>query len=260
MDRPSRSRPRQGRITESEFRGCDVADEAHLTESKPFVEPVLQRPCMALVQQLPVDVETHHHCAIATYQLFYAAKMPPRVVVLISWSGTNVRALIDATKASPPVLDVEVILVISNRKAAFGLTRAEKADIPTLVHTLKPYKDAGKPRVDYDVDLAAKIREAKPDLVVLAGWMHILSAEFLAEVGSSTVIERAFDHFRQGKAGTGVAGYTAVIHHVIPKVDGGAVIVEERFPVLYEDNWRIWNCESMPLSVEFWLRGSYIAS
>ncbi|KAI8802627.1 phosphoribosylglycinamide formyltransferase [Cladochytrium replicatum] len=179
--------------------------------------------------------------------------MSPRVVVLISGSGTNLQALIDATKASPPVLNAEIVLVISNRKGAFGLTRAENAGIPTLVHTLKPYRDAGKSRVDYDVDLAIKIREAKPDLVVLAGWMHILSAEFLAEVGleeriinlhpalpgqfdGANAIERAFQHFREGKTGTGIAGYTGVmVHHVIPKVDGGAVIVEERVPVLYED-------------------------
>src|SRR5690606_26848550 len=75
--------------------------------------------------------------------------------------------------------DAQVVLVVSNRKNAFGLERAAKAGVPTRVHTLKPYRDAGRSREEYDADLAELVLEAKPDWVVLAGWMHILSDAFL---------------------------------------------------------------------------------
>ena len=103
--------------------------------------------------------------------------MSARLAVLISGSGTNLQAIIDAVRMR--VLPAEIVVVVSNRKDAFGLQRAAKAGIPTLYHPLKPYTDAGRTRQEYDADLAAQLRPYKPDWIVLAGWMHILSAEFL---------------------------------------------------------------------------------
>jgi folate-dependent phosphoribosylglycinamide formyltransferase PurN len=68
-----------------------------------------------------------------------------RVAVLISGSGSNLQALIDASRDG--VLNAEIVLVVSNRKAAFGLTRAKNAGIETLYFPLKPYRDAGHTRV-----------------------------------------------------------------------------------------------------------------
>lgn len=110
-------------------------------------------------------------------------EQPTRVTVLISGSGTNLQALIDAQQASKFVEPVGFVRVISNRKAAYGLERAKKAGIPTSYHNLKAYKDrhqadetgVATARKEYDGDLAELILKDKPDLVVCAGWMHIFS-------------------------------------------------------------------------------------
>ena len=68
----------------------------------------------------------------------------PRGVVLISGSGSYLQALIDASNAGK--LEAEIVLVVSNRKAAFGLERAKNAGIETLYFPLKPYRDAGRSR------------------------------------------------------------------------------------------------------------------
>ena len=101
----------------------------------------------------------------------------PKVVVLISGNGSNLQALIDA--AASGALPAEIALVVANRSSAFGLQRAANAGIETLVFPLKPYKDAGKGRDEYDADLGALVARRNPDLIVLAGWMHILSRAFL---------------------------------------------------------------------------------
>lgn len=168
----------------------------------------------------------------------------PRVVVLISGSGTNLQALIDATHSG--VLRATIVLVISNKKAAYGLQRAAAASIPTIVFPLKPYKDSGRTRVEYDVDLAARIQEDAPDLIVLAGWMHILSPEFLewfprtvmnlhpalpGEFDGADAIGRAYQAFKEGKiTRTGV-----MVHKVIADVDKGEVILKEEVPIREED-------------------------
>ena len=68
--------------------------------------------------------------------------MSTRLAVLISGSGTNLQAIIDAVRMR--VLPAEIVVVISNRKDAFGLQRAAQAGIPTLYHPLKPYTDMGR--------------------------------------------------------------------------------------------------------------------
>ncbi len=105
--------------------------------------------------------------------------MSTKLAVLISGNGSNLQALIDAIRAR--YLDAEIVVVVSNRKAAQGLQRAEKVGIPTRYHPLKPYTDAGRDRSEYDADLAAILQEYQPEWVILAGWMHILSDDFLQE-------------------------------------------------------------------------------
>jgi len=76
---------------------------------------------------------------------------------------------------------LNIVHVLSNRKTAYGLTRAGLHSIPTSTFALKPYLTAhpGKSRQDYDEELSKRVLELNPDLVVLAGWMHILSEAFL---------------------------------------------------------------------------------
>lgn len=172
--------------------------------------------------------------------------MAPRVVVLISGTGSNLQALIDAIAAGS--LKAEIPLVISNRSKVFGLERAEKAGIPTKVLALKPYTTAGKSRIQYDADLAQLIVAAKPDLVVLAGFMHILSPTFLdqfpttplinlhpalpGQFDGARAIERAFEAYQKGEIKhTGV-----MVHRVIQEVDGGEPLLVEQVEIKPEDD------------------------
>lgn len=159
---------------------------------------------------------------------------PVHVVVLISGSGTNLQALLDATATpgSPLHGRCRVVGVVSNRKAAFGLERAARAGVPTRVLTLKSYRDAGRSRLDYDRDLAqlVMVEEWGAQVVVLAGFMHIVSQPFLdalppgrvinlhpalpGEFDGVRAIERAFEAYQAGTlTRTGV-----MVHRVIPDV------------------------------------------
>jgi formyltetrahydrofolate-dependent phosphoribosylglycinamide formyltransferase len=171
--------------------------------------------------------------------------MTTRLAVLISGNGSNLQALIDAIRMK--LLDAQIVLVVSNRKQAFGLQRAEKAGIPTRYHPLKPYTDAQRGRREYDADLAKLVQEARPDLVVLAGWMHVLSAEFLRHFsyrvvnlhpalpgqfpGAHAIVD-AFAAFQRGEIKR-----TGVMVHLVPdeQVDAGPVIDTEDVPIYPSD-------------------------
>ena len=100
-----------------------------------------------------------------------------RLVVLISGSGSNLQALLDACQDGR--LPARVAAVVSNRRDAYGLVRAQQASVPTLYFPLKPYSDQGLPRETYDRDLAALISCFQPDLIVCAGWMQVLTPIFI---------------------------------------------------------------------------------
>jgi formyltetrahydrofolate-dependent phosphoribosylglycinamide formyltransferase len=171
--------------------------------------------------------------------------MAARLAVLISGNGTNLQAILDAIRARQ--LDAQVVLVVSNRRAAFGLERAAQAGIPTRYHPLKPYRDAGRSREEYDADLAALVQEAAPDWIVLAGWMHIFSDAFLrhfsyrivnlhpalpGQFPGANAIEEAFAAFQAGKIKK-----TGVMVHLVPdeEVDRGPVVASEEAPIYATD-------------------------
>ncbi|KAJ4298107.1 Bifunctional purine biosynthetic protein ADE5,7 [Kalmusia sp. IMI 367209] len=170
------------------------------------------------------------------------------LVVLISGNGSNLQALIDAC-ASSTLPNTRITHVISNRKAAYGLERAAKASIPTTYHNLIPYKrkhpqtDAGTAaaRTEYDSALASLILalQPRPHVIVCAGWMHILTPDFLNPIADADVkvinlhpalpgefagagaIERAWEAGqKEGLKRTGV-----MVHEVIAEVDAGEAIV-----------------------------------
>ena len=121
---------------------------------------------------------------------------PTKLTVLISGSGTNLQALIDASTTGL-LPSTTIVRVISNKKGVQGLTRAEKAGIPTAYHNLifgKYLKSGEKDpnvvqeaRAAYDADLADLVLQDKPDLVVCAGWMHILAPSFLEPLANAGV-------------------------------------------------------------------------
>ncbi|KAG6371302.1 phosphoribosylglycinamide formyltransferase [Boletus reticuloceps] len=111
-----------------------------------------------------------------------AIDTPRRIAVLISGSGTNLQALMDACN-TPRLPRAQIVLVLSNRKAAYGLTRATTVNppIPTIYLGLPPFlrDNPGATRVDYDLAVAREVLKVRPDVLVLAGWMHIVSEGFL---------------------------------------------------------------------------------
>ncbi|KAG5439641.1 hypothetical protein PCK2_000775 [Pneumocystis canis] len=177
-----------------------------------------------------------------------------RLVVLISGSGTNLQAIIDACQSKQ--INGYVSRVISNRKSAYGITRAEKAGIPVTIHPLFPYmkkdsnpEDIQKARHQYDKDLSEIIIQENPVLVVCAGWMHVLSfacLDPLKKLGIKLInlhpalpgtfdgihaIKRAYDAFLQNKiTKTGV-----MVHWVIEKVDQGEPIIVKEVPMLNDE-------------------------
>lgn len=167
-----------------------------------------------------------------------------KLVVMVSGGGSNLQALIDAIDSQS--LSAEIVAVIANRRDAYALERAALHQIPTHYAPLKPYLADSRGREQYDIDLAQTVAGLRPDLIVLAGWMHILSQAFLDQVGAPVInlhpalpgmfagthaIERAFEAFQRGE----IEHSGCMIHHVIPEVDAGEVVVQAIVPIHGED-------------------------
>lgn len=159
------------------------------------------------------------------------------VVVLISGSGSNLQALIDARDQGR--LPVDLRAVISNQPDAFGLTRAARAGIAT--HTLDHRRFPS--RAAYDTELAALVADAAPGLVVLAGFMRILTPVFvgrfhgrLFNIHPSLLPAFAGLHTHQRALDAGVAEHGATVHFVTEQLDGGPAIIQARVPVRDNDD------------------------
>ena len=100
-----------------------------------------------------------------------------RLVVLVSGSGTNLQALLDA--AADPAYGAEVVAVGADRDGIEGLQRAERAGVETFVRRVKDFDD----RAAWDADLAETVAAHRPDVVVLAGFMKLVGESFLATLG-----------------------------------------------------------------------------
>ncbi len=152
------------------------------------------------------------------------------LVVLVSGNGSNLQAILDACNSG--MLKASVAAVISNRPDAYGLVRAQNAGVPAIV---KPI-DKNIPRTVYDQELADLVRGYHPDLIVLAGWMRILTMAFIRPFPGRIInlhpalpgtfpgvhaIERAYEAFQKGEI-----SHTGVMVHYVPDegVDLGPVI------------------------------------
>ena len=159
-------------------------------------------------------------------------------MVLVSGNGSNLQALIDAAAAGS--LDSEIVGVVSNRASAFALERAADANIATAVVSLE-----GDERAAYDRRLAQAVNLFEPDLVVLAGFMRILSSEFLdrfrvlnlhpalhGTFPGTHAIERAFTAWRAGEIDR-----SGVLVHWVPDegVDVGPEILSAEVRFLADD-------------------------
>ncbi len=166
---------------------------------------------------------------------------PARLVVLISGNGSNLQAILDACRSG--ALPAEVAAVISNRSDAYGLERARLAGLPALALPKRREID----RLDYDRALAEQASAFQPDWIVLAGWLRLLSLEFLGRFAGRVVnihpalpgtfpgldaIERAFAAWQRGEI-----DHSGVMIHLVPDegVDSGPVLAQERVDFLPGD-------------------------
>ena len=170
-----------------------------------------------------------------------------RIAILISGFGSNQQAIMDAVEEGR-LPSVEVALVVSNRREAFGIKRAVKGGIPVVYFPLAPYTKAGRPREAYDADLAGIVRAFGVTWIVQAGWMHVFGDAFLEHFPSRVVnlhpalpgafpgmhsIEEAYAAYQKGEI-----EHTGVMVHLVPDpgVDVGPVVLLEEVPIHPEDS------------------------
>ncbi|MGF1727256.1 phosphoribosylglycinamide formyltransferase [Photobacterium nomapromontoriensis] len=159
------------------------------------------------------------------------------IVVLISGNGSNLQAIIDACQ-SGIIADANIAAVVSNRDSAYGLERARQAGITTLHIATCDYAN----RHDFDRAMAEKIDRYQPDLVILAGFMRILSGDFVRHYqGRMINIHPSLlpkytglnTHQRAIDAGDQVHGTS--VHFVTEELDGGPVILQAKVPIFDDD-------------------------
>ena len=164
-----------------------------------------------------------------------------RLVVMASGTGSNVQAILDASASGD--LPVEVVAVISDKDNAYALKRAADAGVPS-VHV---GRHADEERADYDARLADIVSGFAPDLIVLAGWMRVLTTSFLGwfpervinlhpalpgELPGTHSIERAWH-----EALAGERTRTGVMVHRVPDegIDDGPVLATVEVPIRLDD-------------------------
>jgi phosphoribosylglycinamide formyltransferase 1 len=165
----------------------------------------------------------------------YSQKL--NLVVLISGSGSNLQAIIDAIEKHN--LDVSIKAVISNKSNAYGLQRAKKAGITTEVLEHEHFTD----RDSFDHQLVKTIDQYQPDLLVMAGFMRILSEHFINHFAGRMInihpsllpkYKGLHTHKRALEAGETEHGLT--IHYVTAELDSGPILKQVKVPVFKNDN------------------------
>jgi phosphoribosylglycinamide formyltransferase 1 len=161
---------------------------------------------------------------------------PARLVVLVSGSGSNLQALLDAT--ADPAYGARVVAVGADRDGIAGLDRATAAGVPTFVAAVKDFAT----RDDWDAALTEAVAEHRPDLVISAGFLKLVGARFLAAFGDRYVnthnaLLPAFPgiHGPRDALAYGVKIAGATLFFVDAGVDTGPIIAQVSVPVLDDD-------------------------
>ncbi len=156
-----------------------------------------------------------------------------KTAVLVSGGGTNLQALIDA-KAAGKLPHVEFVSVIASRPDAYALTRAEKAGIPTYVAQRK-----GTTQEAFEAEILAELQKKQVQLIILAGFMSILSEDFVKRyprriLNVHPALLPAFGgkgyyglHVHEAALARGVKVTGATVHYVNEIADGGEIILQK---------------------------------
>ena len=161
---------------------------------------------------------------------------PARLVVLVSGSGSNLQALLDA--AADPAYGAQVVAVGADRDGIAGLDRAAAAGVPTFVAKVKDFPT----REEWDARLTALVAEHKPDLVISAGFLKLVGSAFLAAFGDRYInthnaLLPSFPgiHGPRDALAYGVKITGATLFFVDAGVDTGPIIAQVSVPVLDDD-------------------------
>ncbi|MEH3117814.1 MAG: phosphoribosylglycinamide formyltransferase [Methylorubrum populi] len=166
-----------------------------------------------------------------------APRPKKRVAILISGRGSNMASLIEAARA--PDYPAEIVLVLANRPEAGGLARAREAAIPARTVDHKAYPD----RASFDAALQAELEAAGIELIVLAGFMRILTDAFVEAWAGRMInihpsllplFKGTHTHERALEAGMRLHGCT--VHYVVPELDAGPIVAQAAVPVLPGDD------------------------
>ncbi|WP_026374991.1 phosphoribosylglycinamide formyltransferase [Aestuariibacter salexigens] len=159
-----------------------------------------------------------------------------RIVVLVSGNGSNLQAIIDHLEKGKT--EGEIVAVFANRPSAYGLTRASDAGIPAHCIDHKAYAS----REEYDAALMQHIDSYSPDLIVLAGFMRILTEPFvqhyhgrMLNIHPSLLPKYKGLDTHQRALDAGELEHGASVHFVTAELDGGPVIIQSKVPI-YEDD------------------------
>ena len=159
-----------------------------------------------------------------------------RVVILISGRGSNLQAIVNDTRNKD--CPYQVVAVMSNNPHAEGLEFAQNNDITTAILNHKQFAN----REVFDQALAKLIDSFQPDIIALAGFMRILSNDFveyfkgrLINIHPSLLPNFAGLHTHQRAIEAGVSEHGATVHFVITEVDAGQIILQAKVPVLKSD-------------------------
>lgn len=160
-----------------------------------------------------------------------------RVVVLISGQGSNLQAILNACEQGQ--INASVAAVFSNKSEAFGLTRAREAGVPAHALAASQFAD----REAFDNQLMLEIDAYAPDLVVLAGYMRILSPAFvqhyagrMINIHPSLLPKYPGLHTHRQAMENGDEEHGTSVHFVTEQLDGGPVILQAKVPVFAEDS------------------------
>jgi len=161
----------------------------------------------------------------------------PRLAILISGQGSNLQRFIDACEAGE--LAAQIALVISNKPGAYGLQRAQRAGLDAVCIDHRDYTT----RESFDQALVNALRQHAVDLVVLAGFMRILTPVLiepylgrLFNIHPSLLPKYPGLHTHQRALDAGDTEAGATVHFVTPELDGGPPILQARVPVLPGDS------------------------
>jgi len=162
-----------------------------------------------------------------------------KIVVLISGSGSNLQALVD--KLHQQQIDgqqVEIVAVISNKADAYGLERAREANIPAILVESKGVAS----REAYDALLSAELDKLQPDLILLAGFMRILTTDFVNQyqgkmlnIHPSLLPKYQGVNTHQRAIDAGDKEHGASVHFVTPELDSGPTVLQAKVPIFTED-------------------------